>query len=88
MSGGCHYYKGFVDIENLFILPVVVAVVLATASCQEKTDRFKAAVITLSIGQALFCMPMVAAFFSKYWFGKKPWEDPESGLSPLSYVIV
>ncbi len=81
--------KGYVDIENLFVTGGSGGGVL-TAWIVGKTDRFKAAVVAKPvINWASFVLYADgAAFFSKYWFGKKPWEDPESYFkrSPLSYV--
>lgn len=55
-----------------------------------KTNRFKAAVTQKPVinwtSQALTADG--AAFFTKYWFGKNPWEDPEGywARSPLSLI--
>lgn len=81
--------KGYVDSESLFVTGGSGGGVL-TAWIVGKTDRFKAAVVAKPvINWASFVLYADgAAFFSKYWFGKKPWEDPENYFrrSPLSYV--
>lgn len=81
--------KGYVDTDNLFVTGGSGGGVL-TAWIVGKTDRFKAAVVAKPvINWASFVLYADgAAFFSKYWFGKKPWEDPESYFkrSPLNYV--
>lgn len=81
--------KGNVDTDNLFVTGGSGGGVL-TAWIVGKTDRFKAAVVAKPvINWASFVLYADgAAFFSKYWFGKKPWEDPKSYFrrSPLNYV--
>ena len=81
--------KGYVDPDKLFVTGGSGGGVL-TAWIVGKTDRFKAAVVAKPvINWASFVLYADgAAFFSKYWFGKKPWEDPESYFkrSPLNYV--
>jgi acylaminoacyl-peptidase len=81
--------KGYIDSDNLFVTGGSGGGVL-TAWIVGKTDRFKAAVVAKPvINWASFVLYADgAAFFSKYWFGKKPWEDPESYFkrSPLNYV--
>ena len=81
--------KGFVDANNLFVTGGSGGGVL-TAWIIGKTDRFKAAVVAKPvINWASFVLYADGvAFFSKYWFGKKPWEDPQNYFkrSPLSYV--
>jgi len=81
--------KGYVDTDNLFVTGGSGGGVL-TAWIVGKTDRFKAAVVAKPvINWASFVLYADgAAFFSKYWFGKKPWEDPENYFkrSPLNYV--
>ena len=61
-----------------------------TAWIVGKTDRFKAAVVAKPVinWSSFVLYADGAAFFSKYWFGKKPWEDPENYFrrSPLNYV--
>lgn len=81
--------KGYIDSDNLFVTGGSGGGVL-TAWIVGKTDRFRAAVVAKPvINWASFVLYADgAAFFSKYWFGKKPWEDPESYFkrSPLNYV--
>lgn len=81
--------KGFVDESNLFVTGGSGGGVL-TAWIVGKTNRFKAAVVAKPVinWTSFVLYADGAAFFSKYWFGKKPWEDPESYFkrSPLSYV--
>ncbi len=81
--------KGFVDKNKLFVTGGSGGGVL-TAWIVGKTDRFKAAVVAKPVinWYSFVLYADGASFFSKYWFGKKPWEDPESYIkrSPLSYV--
>ncbi len=81
--------KGFVDPTNLFVTGGSGGGVL-TAWIVGKTNRFKAAVVAKPVinWTSFVLYADGAAFFSKYWFGKKPWEDPENYFrrSPLSYV--
>ncbi len=81
--------KGFVDASNLFVTGGSGGGVL-TAWIVGKTDRFKAAVVAKPVinWYSFVLYADGVQFFSKYWFGKKPWEDPESYIkrSPLSYV--
>lgn len=81
--------KGYVDENNLFVTGGSGGGVL-TAWIVGKTDRFKAAVVAKPVinWYSFVLYADGPGFFSKYWFGKKPWEDPESYLkrSPISYV--
>jgi acylaminoacyl-peptidase len=81
--------KGYVDENNLFVTGGSGGGVL-TAWIVGKTDRFKAAVVAKPVinWTSFVLYADGAQFFSKYWFGKKPWEDPENYLrrSPLTYV--
>ncbi|MFT4760115.1 MAG: dipeptidyl aminopeptidase/acylaminoacyl peptidase [Saprospiraceae bacterium] len=81
--------KGFVDDKNLFVTGGSGGGVL-TAWIVGKTNRFKAAVVAKPVinWYSFVLYADNIQFFSKYWFAKKPWEDPESYLkrSPLSYV--
>ncbi|WP_127141610.1 S9 family peptidase [Flagellimonas marinaquae] len=81
--------KGYVDKNNLFVTGGSGGGVL-TAWIVGKTDRFKAAVVAKPVinWTSFVLYADGAQFFSKYWFGKKPWEDPENYLrrSPLTYV--
>ena len=81
--------KGYVDENNLFVTGGSGGGVL-TAWIVGKTDRFKAAVVAKPVinWTSFVLYADNPGFFSKYWFGKKPWEDPESYFkrSPLNYV--
>ncbi|MEP2059629.1 MAG: prolyl oligopeptidase family serine peptidase, partial [Maribacter litoralis] len=81
--------KGYVDTDNLYVTGGSGGGVL-TAWIVGKTDRFKAAVVAKPVinWTSFVLYADGAAFFSKYWFGKKPWEDPENYFrrSPLMYV--
>jgi acylaminoacyl-peptidase len=81
--------KGFVDDKNLFVTGGSGGGTL-TAWIVGKTDRFRAAVVAKPVinWYSFVLYADGVQFFSKYWFGKKPWEDPENYLkrSPLSYV--
>jgi dipeptidyl aminopeptidase/acylaminoacyl peptidase len=81
--------KGFVDDKNLFVTGGSGGGVL-TAWIVGKTDRFKAAVVAKPVinWTSFVLYSDNVSFYAKYWFGKKPWEDPENYLrrSPLTYV--
>jgi acylaminoacyl-peptidase len=81
--------KGYIDTNNLFVTGGSGGGVL-TAWIVGKTDRFKAAVVAKPVinWYSFVLYADNPQFFAKYWFGKLPWEDPESYLkrSPLSYV--
>ncbi len=81
--------KGNVDTDNLFVTGGSGGGVL-TAWIVGKTDRFKAAVVAKPVinWTSFVLYADNPGFFAKYWFGKKPWEDPESYFkrSPLNYV--
>ncbi|WP_031428757.1 S9 family peptidase [Flavimarina sp. Hel_I_48] len=81
--------KGYVDENNLFVTGGSGGGVL-TAWIVGKTDRFKAAVVAKPVinWYSFVLYADNPAFFYKYWFGDKPWENPEAYLkrSPLSYV--
>ena len=81
--------KGYVDKNNLFVTGGSGGGVL-TAWIVGKTDRFKAAVVAKPVinWTSFVLYADNPGFFAKYWFGKKPWEDPESYFkrSPLNYV--
>ncbi len=81
--------KGYIDTDNLFVTGGSGGGVL-TAWIVGKTDRFKAAVVAKPVinWTSFVLYADSPAFFAKYWFGKKPWEDPENYFrrSPLSYV--
>ncbi len=81
--------KGYVDDKNLFVTGGSGGGVL-TAWIVGKTDRFKAAVVAKPVinWYSFVLYSDNPGFFYKYWFAKKPWEDPENYLkrSPLTYV--
>ncbi len=81
--------KAYVDENNLFVTGGSGGGVL-TAWIVGKTDRFRAAVVAKPVinWYSFVLYADNPAFFSKYWFGKKPWEDQDSYLkrSPISYV--
>lgn len=81
--------KGYVDPEQLFVTGGSGGGVL-TAWIVGKTDRFKAAVVQKPV---INWMSFVFTsdgmpFFTRYWFGAMPWEDPDAywKRSPLSLV--
>jgi dipeptidyl aminopeptidase/acylaminoacyl peptidase len=80
---------GHVDPNNLFVTGGSGGGVL-TAWIVGKTDRFRAAASQKPvIDWASFALTSDgAAFYSPYWFAKKPWEDPMGywQRSPLSLV--
>jgi dipeptidyl aminopeptidase/acylaminoacyl peptidase len=80
---------GHVDPNNLFVTGGSGGGVL-TAWIVGKTDRFRAAATQKPvIDWASFALTSDgAAFYSPYWFAKKPWEDPMGywQRSPLSLV--
>ena len=80
---------GYADPDKLFVTGGSGGGVL-TAWIVGKTDRFKAAATQKPvIDWTSFALTADApAFFSRYWFGKYPWEDQESfwTRSPLSLV--
>ena len=81
--------SGIADPQNLFITGGSGGGVL-TAWAIGKTDRFRAAAVQKPV------INMVShslnadgpAYFGPYWFGKMPWEDPQTywARSPLSLV--
>lgn len=81
--------KGYVDEEKLYITGGSGGGVLSSWAIG-KTDRFAAAVVAKPvINWYSFALTSDGyPFFSKYWFTKFPWEDPEQYLerSPISYV--
>ncbi|PTQ12308.1 peptidase S9 family protein [Sphingomonas oleivorans] len=81
--------QGYVDPNNLFVTGGSGGGAL-TAWIVGKTDRFKAAATQKPvIDWASFVLTAdVIPFFSRYWFPKYPWEDPQSywARSPLSLV--
>ncbi len=81
--------KGYINPDNLFVTGGSGGGVL-TAWIVGKTDRFRAAVVAKPVinWYSFVLYADNPGYFYKYWFGKKPWEDPESYLkrSPLTYV--
>ena len=81
--------KGFIDEKNLFVTGGSGGGVL-TAWIVGKTNRFKAAVVAKPVinWYSFVLNSDGIAFFSKYWFPNKPWENPENYLkrSPITYV--
>ncbi len=81
--------KGFIDEKNLFVTGGSGGGVL-TAWIIGKNNRFSAAVVAKPVinWYSFVLYADNPAFFSKYWFPNKPWEDPEPYLkrSPISYV--
>jgi dipeptidyl aminopeptidase/acylaminoacyl peptidase len=81
--------EGFADPDRLFVTGGSGGGVL-TAWIVGKTDRFKAAATQKPvIDWTSFALTADGpAFFSRYWFGKYPWEDHQAywARSPLSLV--
>ena len=81
--------KGYINKQQLFVTGGSGGGVLS-AWIVGKTNRFKAAVVAKPvINWTSFVLHADSpAYFSKYWFAKKPWEDPDSYFlrSPLSLV--
>jgi dipeptidyl aminopeptidase/acylaminoacyl peptidase len=81
--------EGYVDTNNLFVTGGSGGGVL-TAWIVGKTTRFKAAVTQKPVinWASTVLTTDVYTYMPKYWFGKLPWEDPESYWkhSPLSLV--
>ncbi len=81
--------QGYVDEQNLFITGGSGGGVL-TSWAIGKTDRFNAAVVAKPVinWYSFVLTADGSPFFSKYWFSKMPWEDPDQYLehSPLSLV--
>lgn len=80
---------GLIDPQNLFVTGGSGGGVL-TSWIIGKTDRFKAAATQKPvIDWASFALTADnPSYFTRYWFGKKPWEDPQGywARSPLSLV--
>lgn len=81
--------RGYVDSDNLFVTGGSGGGVL-TAWIVGKTDRFRAAVVAKPVinWYSFVLYADNPAFFYRYWFPSKPWEDPDHYMkrSPLSYV--
>ena len=83
------YAAGIADPDNLFVTGGSGGGVL-TAWIVGKTNRFRAAVTQKPvIDWASFVLTADnPSYFSSYWFGHYPWEDPQGywARSPLSLV--
>ena len=81
--------KGYIDTANLFVTGGSGGGVL-TAWIVGKTDRFKAAVVAKPVinWYSFVLYADNPVFFTKYWFGKLPWEDVAyyHRRSPISLV--
>jgi dipeptidyl aminopeptidase/acylaminoacyl peptidase len=81
--------KGYIDTSNLFVTGGSGGGVL-TAWIVGKTNRFKAAVVAKPVinWYSFVLSADSPAFFTKYWFGKLPWEDIAyyHRRSPISLV--
>ncbi|WP_324720822.1 S9 family peptidase [Salinimicrobium sp. HB62] len=81
--------KGFIDEKNLFVTGGSGGGVL-TAWIIGKNNRFSAAVVAKPVinWYSFVLYADNPAFFSKYWFPNKPWEDPSTYIerSPITYV--
>lgn len=81
--------KGYINEDNLFITGGSGGGVL-TAWSIGKTNRFKAAVVAKPVinWYSFVLTADGSPFFTKYWFSKKPWEDPKQYLdfSPISLI--
>ena len=81
--------RGYIDESQLFVTGGSGGGVL-TAWIVGKTDRFKAAVVAKPVinwfSWALYSD--MSAFATRYWFEKRPWEDPEKYMkhSPISLI--
>lgn len=81
--------RGYIDESQLFVTGGSGGGVL-TSWIVGKTDRFKAAVVAKPVinwySWALYSD--MSAFATRYWFEKKPWEDPEKYMkhSPISLI--
>ncbi|HUF18240.1 MAG TPA: S9 family peptidase [Thermoanaerobaculia bacterium] len=81
--------QGYADGDRLFVTGGSGGGVL-TAWIVGKTDRFKAAATQKPVidWSSFVLTADIPAFFSRYWFGEYPWENPEAfwARSPLSLV--
>ncbi|MEO0435373.1 MAG: S9 family peptidase [Pseudomonadota bacterium] len=81
--------ESYIDSDRLFVTGGSGGGVL-TAWIVGKTDRFRAAVVAKPvINWTSFVLTADnPPYFSRYWFAKMPWEDPEAywSRSPLSLV--
>ncbi|WP_420387139.1 S9 family peptidase [Roseivirga sp.] len=81
--------RGYIDESQLFVTGGSGGGVL-TSWIVGKTDRFKAAVVAKPVinWYSWSLNADMSAFATRYWFEKKPWEDPETYMkySPISLV--
>ncbi len=81
--------RGYVSPDSLFVTGGSGGGVL-TAWIVGHTQRFRAAVVAKPVinWESFVYNADGLAFYARYWFGKMPWEDPESyrRRSPLTYV--
>lgn len=81
--------RGYIDEGQLFVTGGSGGGVL-TSWIVGKTDRFAAAVVAKPVinWYSWSLNADMSAFATRYWFEKKPWEDPEKYLkhSPISLV--
>jgi acylaminoacyl-peptidase len=81
--------RGYVSPDSLFVTGGSGGGVL-TAWIVGHTQRFRAAVVAKPVinWESFVLNADGLPFFARYWFGKMPWEDPESyrRRSPLTYV--
>lgn len=81
--------RGYIDESQLFVTGGSGGGVL-TSWIVGKTNRFRAAVVAKPVinWYSWSLNADMSAFATRYWFEKKPWEDPEKYLkhSPISLV--
>ena len=81
--------KGYIDEKRLYVTGGSGGGVL-TAWIIGKTNRFSAAVVAKPVinWYSFVLYADGPAYFSRYWFGEYPWEDPDHFLrrSPISLV--
>ncbi|WP_300527673.1 S9 family peptidase [Maricaulis sp.] len=81
--------RGFIDEDRLFITGGSGGGTL-TAWAIGQTDRFAAAAVVKPVinWSSFVLYSDLPQFFSRYWFGVEPWEDPDAywQRSPLSLV--
>ncbi len=81
--------KGYIDSQNLFVTGGSGGGLL-TAWIVGKTDRFRAAAAAKPVinWYSEVLTADLPSFMTRYWFNKKPWEDPQQYLdfSPISLV--
>jgi acylaminoacyl-peptidase len=81
--------KGYIDEKRLYVTGGSGGGIL-TAWIIGKTNRFSAAVVAKPVinWYSFVLYADGPAYFSRYWFGEYPWEDPDHFLrrSPISLV--